>query len=62
MRATEEPLRSDLDAKGLREQVLGCIKELEARERVREELLSELVPAMEVGGYDTEGVKVMLGY
>jgi hypothetical protein len=33
MRAAEEPLRSDLDVKGLKAQVLGRIEELEARER-----------------------------
>jgi hypothetical protein len=33
--AAEEPLRSDLDAKGLKAQVLGRIEELEARERER---------------------------
>jgi hypothetical protein len=60
MRASEEPLRSDLDAKGLKAQVLGRIEELEAREREREELLSELVPAMEARGHDTEGVKAMM--
>ena len=37
IRAAEEPLRSDLDAAGLKPQVLGRIEELEARERVREE-------------------------
>jgi hypothetical protein len=47
MRAAEEPLRSDLDAKGVKAQVLGRIEELEARERGREEILSELVPAMD---------------
>ena len=47
MRAAEEPLRSDLDVAGLRAQVLGRIEELEAREREREEMLAELVPAME---------------
>jgi len=37
MRAAEEPLRSDLDVAGLKEQVLGRIEELEKREREREE-------------------------
>lgn len=53
MRAAEEPLRSDLDVKGLKAQVLGRIEELEERERERVEMLSEVVPAMEVWGYDT---------
>jgi hypothetical protein len=55
MRAAEEPLRSDLDVAGLKAQVLTRIEELEAREREREEVLSELVPAMEARGYDTGG-------
>ena len=37
MRVAEEPLRSDIDVKGLRGQVLERIEELEAREREREE-------------------------
>ena len=60
MRAAEEPLKSDLDVAGLKAQVLGRIEELEAREREREELLSELVPAMEVRGYDTGALKAAL--
>jgi len=52
MRAAEEPLRSDLEVAGLKAQVLGHIEELEVRERGREELLAEIVPAMEVCGYD----------
>ena len=62
MRAAEEPLRSDLlDVAGLKAQVLGRIEELEVREREREELLSELVPAMEVRGYDAGAVKAVMG-
>jgi uncharacterized protein (UPF0335 family) len=61
MRTAEEPLRSDLDVAGLKAQVLGRIEELEAREREREELLSELVPAMEAEGYDTGAVKTVVG-
>ena len=41
--------------------MLGRIEELEARERERKELLAELVPAMESRGYDTEGMKAMMG-
>jgi hypothetical protein len=37
MRTAEEPLRSDLDVKGLKSWVLGRIEELDAREREREE-------------------------
>ena len=61
MRAAEEPLTSDLDAAGLKAQALGRIEQLEAREREREEILSELVPAMEARGYDTGDVKALLG-
>jgi hypothetical protein len=61
MRAAEEPLRSDLDVAGLEAQVLGRLEELEAREREREELLSELVPAREERGYDAETLKAMMG-
>jgi hypothetical protein len=60
MRAAEEPLRSDLDVAGLKAQVLGRIEELAAREREMEEILSELVPAMESRGYDTGAVKAVL--
>jgi uncharacterized protein (UPF0335 family) len=61
MRAAEEPLKSDLDVAGLKAQVLGRIEELEERERERKEILSELVPAMESRGYDTESVKAAIG-
>ena len=60
MRAAEEPLKSDLDVAGLKAQVLGRIEELEAREREREELLSELVSAMEARGYDVGVVKAVM--
>lgn len=60
MRAAEEPLKSDLDVKGLKAQVLEHIEELEEREREREELLAELVPAMESRGYDTQAVKAVI--
>ena len=52
MRAAEEPLRSDLDVKGLRGEVLRRVEELEEREREKEEMLAELVPAMEASGLD----------
>jgi hypothetical protein len=61
MRASEEPLKSDLDVKGLKAQVLERIEELETREREREEILSELVPALEAEGHDTGAVKAMMG-
>jgi uncharacterized protein (UPF0335 family) len=46
---------------GLKAQVLGRIEELEAREREREEILSELVPAMEARGYDAGSLKEVVG-
>ena len=61
MRAAEGLLRSDLDVKGLKAQTLERIEILEEREREREELLAELVPAMEARGYDTDDVKAVLG-
>jgi hypothetical protein len=61
MRAAEEPLKAGLDVKGLKAQVLGRIEELEAQEREREEILSELVPAMEARGYEAETLKAVMG-
>jgi uncharacterized protein (UPF0335 family) len=46
---------------GLKAQVLERIEVLEEQERERQEILSELIPAMEARGYDTEGVKAVLG-
>ena len=61
MRAAEEPLRGNLDAAGLKAQVLRRIEELEGREREREELLTELIPAMEARGYNTGTLKAVMG-
>ena len=61
IRAAGDPLRSDLDVAGLKSQLLRCIEELEAQEREREELLAELVPALEMQGYDAGTVKAVLG-
>jgi hypothetical protein len=44
MRAAEESLKSGLDVRGHKAQVVGRIEELEARER--EELRTELVTAI----------------
>jgi len=49
-----------LDLFGLKAQDLWRIEELEAREREREELLAELVPAMEGRGYDAGVVKAVM--
>jgi hypothetical protein len=43
------------DVKGLKPKVAGGIEELDAWERQREELVAELVPAMESRGYETVG-------
>jgi len=60
-RAGEEPLKGDLDVKGLKAQVLGRIEALEERERERRELLDELAPMMEGRGYDPGDVRALLG-
>lgn len=61
MCAVEEPLKADLDLRGLREQVLRRIEELEEREREREEILAKLVPAMEARGYETGALRPVVG-
>jgi hypothetical protein len=61
MREAEAPLQADLDVAGLKEQVLERIVELEEREREREEMLSQLIPAMEARGYDTGAVRAVMG-
>jgi hypothetical protein len=58
MRVAEEPLKSDLDVAGLKAQVLERIEVLEERER--QEILSELIPAMEARGYDTQAVRAVM--
>jgi hypothetical protein len=58
LKAAEEPLRTDLDVKSLKAQVIEVSEE---RERERREMLSELVPAMESRGYDTGAVKAVTG-
>ena len=52
MQPAEEPLRSDLDVKGTKAQVLGRTEVLDAREREREELLSELAPTIDIRGQE----------
>jgi hypothetical protein len=60
MRAAEEPLKADMEVRGLKAQVLGRIAELETWEQKREELLAEIVPAMEERGHDTGAVKAAM--
>jgi hypothetical protein len=60
MRAAEEPMRSDLDVKGLRAQVLARIEELEAREREKEELLAGVTAMAEQHGLDAGVLKALL--
>jgi hypothetical protein len=61
MRAGEEPLKGDLDAVGLRAQILERIETLEERERERRELLAGLVPLLESRGYDAGDARALLG-
>ena len=61
MRAAEEPLRSALDVKGLKAQVLGRIEELEAREREREELVAEITAMALEHGFDAGTMKAVMG-
>ena len=61
MRAAEEPLKTYLDAAGLKAQVMERIEVLEERKREREELLAEVVPLMETRGYDTQAMKAVMG-
>ena len=49
-----------LELFGLKAQVLGRTEVLEARESEREDLLSELVPAMESRGHHTGAVKAVI--
>ena len=61
MRASEEPLRSDLDVRGLKAQVLGRIAVLEEREREKERLLVGVEAVAEEHGLDVEPLKAALG-
>jgi hypothetical protein len=61
MRAAEEPLRSDLDVKGLRVQVLGRIETLEKQEREKELLLGEVTEIAEEHGPDVGPLRAVLG-
>jgi hypothetical protein len=53
MRTAEEPLKVNLDVARIKARVLGRIEVLEEREREREELLTEVVLAMETRGHNT---------
>jgi hypothetical protein len=61
LRAAEEPLKTDLDVKGLRAQVLERIEVLEEREREREELLAEVAAMAEEHGLDAGALKAVMG-
>ena len=61
MRAADEPLKADLDVAGLKAQDLKRIEVLEEKEREREEILSQLIPAIESRGYNTGDMKAVLG-
>jgi uncharacterized protein (UPF0335 family) len=53
-------LRPDLDAKGLKAQVLGRIEELEKLERERKEMLAEVMEMAEEHGRDAGPLKAAL--
>jgi hypothetical protein len=61
MRAAEEPLKSDLDVKGLKAQVLERIETLEEREREREALLSQVMAVADEHGLDAGAFKAVMG-
>jgi hypothetical protein len=61
MRVAEEPLRSDLDVKGVRAQVLERIELLEEQEREKEELLAGVAAVAEEHGLDAGPLKAVLG-
>ena len=61
IRAAEEPLGSELDVAGLKAQVLGRIEELEARERARKVLLSEVAVMADEHRFDVSALKAVLG-
>jgi hypothetical protein len=61
MRAAEEPLRGNLDVKGLRAQVLERVEELEEREREKGELLAQVDAVAEEHGLDAGPLKAILG-
>jgi hypothetical protein len=61
MRAAEEPLKSGLDVKGLKAQVLERIETLEEREREREALLSQVMAVADEHGLDAGAFKAVMG-
>jgi hypothetical protein len=50
-----------LDLFGLKAQVLGCIEDLEARERARKVLLSEVAVMADEHRFDVGALKAVLG-
>jgi uncharacterized protein (UPF0335 family) len=61
MRAAEEPLKANLDARGLKAQVLERIEELEEREREREEMLTQVMAVADEHGLDAGPLKAVMG-
>jgi hypothetical protein len=61
MRASEEPVRSDLDVKRPKAQVLERIEELAEREREKEVLLTRVTAMAEEHGLDAGPLKAVLG-
>ena len=53
-------MKTDLDVKGLRAQVLGRIEELEEREREKEELLAQVDAVAEEHGLDAGPLRAVL--
>jgi hypothetical protein len=61
VRAAEAPLKSDLDVRGLKVQVLRRIEILEEQEREKEELLARMDAVAEEHGLDAGPLKALLG-
>jgi uncharacterized protein (UPF0335 family) len=61
MRTAEESLQVDLDARGLKAQVLERIELLEERERERQALLKEVLTVAGEHGLDGGALKAVMG-
>jgi len=60
MRAAVEPVKTDLDVAGLKEQVLRRIEVLEEQERERQELLTDVLAMAEDTGLDAGALKAVM--